>query len=173
MTQPLTEARPGNESECVGKMEIKRQGVRGRVVWREVGVWKTNLPKSIWEGELCAKLSLTEILYTIKDLSIMPKHMKYCFHPNAASPSLSFFLFTSFTFPSSVTLFPDIFHLLIITANNRSARTEECTQTPPLHAPVCLAAILEVVSPCVEFCSVCQHQHKHIHTRAPESSPLV
>lgn len=52
-------------SEWVWKMEskqeIKRQSVRGGVVWREVGVWKTNLPKSVWE-ELCAKLSLTEIL---------------------------------------------------------------------------------------------------------------
>lgn len=40
---------------------LERQGMRGRVVRSKVGVWKTNLPKSILE-ELCAKLSLTEIL---------------------------------------------------------------------------------------------------------------
>lgn len=44
---------------------LKRQSVRGGVVWREVGVWKTNLPKSGW-GVLCAKLSLTEIFWLSK-----------------------------------------------------------------------------------------------------------
>lgn len=100
--------RPSQEmslSECVGKMEskreIKRQGVRGGVVWREVGVWKTNLPKSIWE-ELCAKLSLTEILWSIKDLLIMPKHMKYSFQPFPPfSNTLLLFLSPTFLFSPS------------------------------------------------------------------------
>lgn len=99
--------RPGQEmslSEYVGKMEskreIKRQGVRGGVVWREVGVWKTNLPKSVWE-ELCAKLSLTEILYSIKDLLNMPKHMKYSYHNHHPTLSITLLLHRSPCFFSS------------------------------------------------------------------------
>ena len=155
------------------KQEIKRQGVRGGVVWREVGVWKTNLPKSIREG-LCAKLSLTEILYSIKDLLIMPKHMKYSIHhppPQFSSPYVPLlrYLQAHFLRRPPFIICRVLFLRPFFPPNNNYSETlwaqEKMRNTHRRRPSVCLfvfsvSAVLEVVSTCAGFCSVCQHQHK-------------
>lgn len=122
---------------------LKRQSVRGGVVWREVGVWKTNLPKSGW-GVLCAKLSLTEILLTIKYVLIIPKPIKYSSCPSIQNctpplPLLSVFILhfssSSFQLFHHFWLFPG-FQLILYILTTKFSR--------PYFFWVCILAIFTV-----------------------------
>lgn len=85
--------RPGQEmSLSVGKMESKRKIKKARreggVVWREVGEWKTNLPKSFWEG--CVQSYHWLKSFTASKIYSSSLNVQNIAPPNSVSPS--FFL---------------------------------------------------------------------------------
>lgn len=123
-------------------------------------------------------LSLTEILCSIKDL-LKPKHMKCC-SPNSLSPSLSFLSFLlsfrsfvlTFSIASSVTLFFDTSHLLIITANTELKKREMSTDATPACA--CLPSSLLPSWRLLAYVqSFTQSANISTNTQTPESSPTA